>query len=325
MYAEPFFGSGGIYFGCPYGPRPKEIINDLDCYVANFYRSMQQDYENLAKLTDYPTISADMKARRHWLRENRSTVQKLMDFNPEFYDTKIAAWWCYVVTNSILISGSVSLLPDDYEKIIVPNTLDELMEFDGEIEYPAKFDSARPEAGPRKGIHSKKFSIHSCPYCRCAEDNGVLDGTRLLKPFTRIGRRLANCIILNQDWEKALNPTILCTTKSYSDKLKIGVFLDPPYGVGSAGERQERLYAYDTVTLIQKVQNKAIELSEDPRIRIAVCGFDTDYESWPDGWEMVPWKRRGGMEKSGKTDIARQEVIWFSPSCIKPKNEAVFA
>ena len=66
-------------------------------------------YTNLAKLTDYPTISADMKARRHWLRENRKTVQTMMDFNPEFYDTKIAAWWCYVVNNSILISGSVSL------------------------------------------------------------------------------------------------------------------------------------------------------------------------------------------------------------------------
>ena len=30
VYVEPFYGSGAVHLSCPYGARPKEVVNDID-------------------------------------------------------------------------------------------------------------------------------------------------------------------------------------------------------------------------------------------------------------------------------------------------------
>ena len=51
-YVEPFFGSGAVLLSRPPGFRGVETVNDLDCYLANFWRALQHDL--LESLTPTP-------------------------------------------------------------------------------------------------------------------------------------------------------------------------------------------------------------------------------------------------------------------------------
>jgi site-specific DNA-adenine methylase len=53
-YVEPFAGSLAVLLGRPHEPGT-ETINDLDCYVANFWRAVQADPDAVAAAADWPT------------------------------------------------------------------------------------------------------------------------------------------------------------------------------------------------------------------------------------------------------------------------------
>jgi hypothetical protein len=92
-YAEPFFGSGAVLFRRPYAPG-NEIINDLDCYVANAWRAVQMDPAGVAAACDWPVNEADLHARHRWLHA-RVEFRQRMENDPDFYDVRIAAWWIW--------------------------------------------------------------------------------------------------------------------------------------------------------------------------------------------------------------------------------------
>lgn len=93
-YNEPFAGSLAVLLDRPHPPRI-ETVNDLDCYLANFWRALQQDPDGVAKHADGPVNEADLHARHRWLVEvARPTAEKVMS-DPDFYDVKIAGWWVW--------------------------------------------------------------------------------------------------------------------------------------------------------------------------------------------------------------------------------------
>jgi len=93
-YNEPFAGSLAVLLERPTAPRI-ETVNDLDCYVANFWRALQQDPEGVSKHADSPVNEADLHARHRWLVEvARPNAERVMR-DPDFYDVKIAGWWVW--------------------------------------------------------------------------------------------------------------------------------------------------------------------------------------------------------------------------------------
>jgi hypothetical protein len=93
-----------------------------------------------------------------------------------------------------------------------------------------------------------------------------------------------------------------------------GVFLDPPY---SSEEHAVKYSANSDVGV--NVARWAIENGNNPLLRIALCGYDGEH-SFPDSWECVAWKARGGYgsQADGRgRDNAARERIWFSPHCLK--------
>lgn len=93
-YNEPFAGSLAVLLGRPSEPRI-ETVNDLDCYLANFWRALQADPDGVAKYADSPVNEADLHARHRWLVEvARKNAEKCMT-DPDFYDVKIAGWWVW--------------------------------------------------------------------------------------------------------------------------------------------------------------------------------------------------------------------------------------
>ncbi len=53
-FVEPFFGSGAVLLGRPTPVVGNETVNDLDGYVANFWRAIKLSPEATAEWADNP-------------------------------------------------------------------------------------------------------------------------------------------------------------------------------------------------------------------------------------------------------------------------------
>jgi hypothetical protein len=95
-YVEPFFGSGAVLLGRP-TPARTETVNDLDCFIANFWRAVQREPGLVACWADWPVNEADMHARHLWL-VNREEFRQKIKADPDFYDAKIAGWWVWGIS-----------------------------------------------------------------------------------------------------------------------------------------------------------------------------------------------------------------------------------
>jgi hypothetical protein len=85
--------------------------------------------------------------------------------------------------------------------------------------------------------------------------------------------------------------------------------LDPPY---DHKMRDNRLYSVEQ-DVSAAVRQWAIENGNNSRLRIALCGLDGEHEM-PSGWTVAYWRAPRGY-----SNIRKQEVIWFSPFCLKPQ------
>lgn len=99
-YVEPFAGSAAMLLGAPAGKRVS-TINDADGFVANFWRSIVNDPQLTAHYADWPCNEVDLFARHSWLVRMAAELKNRLHGDPEFYDAKIAGWWCWGACNWI--------------------------------------------------------------------------------------------------------------------------------------------------------------------------------------------------------------------------------
>lgn len=100
-YVEPFVGSAAMLLNAPDGKRV-ETINDFDGFVANYWRAMAHDPAAVARAADWPCNETDLFARHSWLvRTQIGTLADKLNADPDFYDAKVAGWWCWGLCNWI--------------------------------------------------------------------------------------------------------------------------------------------------------------------------------------------------------------------------------
>lgn len=92
-YCEPFAGSLAVLLGRPTEPGI-ETCNDLDCYLANFWRAVRAAPDEVAKWADYPVSELDQNARHLWL-VSRADLREKMNTDADWFDAKAAGWWVY--------------------------------------------------------------------------------------------------------------------------------------------------------------------------------------------------------------------------------------
>ena len=287
-YNEPFAGSLAVLLSRPHAPRV-ETVNDLDCYLANFWRALQADPETVAYYADYPVNETDLHARHQWL-VNQSEFQASMKADPEYFDAKIAGWW---VWGQCLWIGS------------------------GWCERP-EWAGRGVGAAANRGVHNQAMSGQrrlTEQMLRISAEGGSISGVTS-SPLVASGRvydylqalavRLHRVRVCCGDWKRVLTPSVttyvgLC-----------GVLLDPPY----SHDMRERCYSEDH-DISADVRKWAIENGDNQEFRIALCGYEGEHDM-PDTWECVSWKGGGGYArtKRGKENLER-ERIWFSPHCLK--------
>lgn len=92
-YVEPFAGSLAVLLGRPHEPKI-ETVNDMDCYLANFWRALAADPDAVAYWADWPVNEVDLSARHRWLVD-RADFRERMAVDPDYFDAKIAGWWVW--------------------------------------------------------------------------------------------------------------------------------------------------------------------------------------------------------------------------------------
>jgi len=171
---------------------------------------------------------------------------------------------------------------------------------------------------PHLGDAGKGFDVDE--QARIASDptSGTREKKFLLQYLGNLSQRMRRVRVCCGDWSRICGPTP--TVK----QGVTGVFLDPPYT--QAADRQEEIYSADDLDVAHTVREWALEWGEDPRMRIALCGYETEYRML-DSWECIAWKASGGYgsQSDGRgRENAGRERIWFSPYCLKPQ-QSLFA
>ena len=281
-YVEPFAGSLAVLLARPHAPKT-ETVNDLDCYLANFWRAIRYNPATTAAWTDWPVNEADLESRHQWL-VNQQEFRDRIKGDPEYYDCRIAGWWVWGLCQWI---GSGWCDPS----------------------------RKRPHLGNAgRGVNRKRPHLGNAgvgvnrkrPHLGNA---GV--GELIMQYFEALSARLRDVRVCCGSWERVLgeSPTIKHGTT--------GVFLDPPYS--DEADRAE-LYSQDDFNVAHAVREWAIANGENPELRIALCGYEGEH-AMPDSWECVAWKARGGYGSQGDgrgRENAGRERVWFSPACLKP-------
>ena len=95
-YVEPFAGSLAVLLARPTPPRI-ETVNDIDCFLTNFWRALCNDPDGVAKWADYPVSEIDLHARHRWLVEQKDFIEAMRS-EPDYYDVKIAGWWVWGIS-----------------------------------------------------------------------------------------------------------------------------------------------------------------------------------------------------------------------------------
>ena len=288
-YVEPFFGSGAVLLGRPGGAQGTETVNDLDGFVANFWRAVALDPAEVWRWADSPVNEADLHARHVWLIQQMDDgfTDRLMG-DPDFHDAKIAGWWvwgvCAAIGNSFAQGAGGPWWPDADGKLVNGN------------------------AG--RGINRGGVG-RGLPHLGDAGQG----------PLTDVAARVRHVRVACGDWGRVLSDAVTWRHGTTA------VFLDPPYS--DEAERTGGLYAHDDGTVAHDVREWCIANGDNPLLRIALCGYAGEGHDVlvSHGWTAHGWKAQGGYgsqgDGAGRANAAR-ETVWFSPHCLDPKAGRLF-
>lgn len=295
-YVEPFAGSAAMLLCAPDGKRI-ETINDADGFIANFWRAVSRDPDAVAHHADYPCIEADLEARHAWL-VNRAERLRWQLEDPDFYDAKMAGWWCWGACNWIGSGWCEGNGPHrtNGARLFDTRQLPHLSAGQG-------INRKLPHLGDAgKGINRKPDADES----RSAYIRDWMTG---------LADRLRDVRVTCGDWSRVVKDSV--TTRHGTT----GVFLDPPYTRGAMD------YAAGGVgtDLPMQVQAWCAANGDDQALRIALCGHAGEHDALLNhGWVIGTWKARKGY---AMTDEAKQntadETVWFSPHCVPAEGEVM--
>lgn len=312
-YVEPFCGSSAVLLARPdehcWWERT-ETINDKDGLIANFWRALQHDPEAVAHYADWPTFENDLHARHAWLIGQKDSLQTKLEGDPEFYDAKIAGWWCWGMSQWIgggfcsgsgpwhVVNGELVQTADGGAGICRGRTN---LNNDGQ-----GINRKRIQLGS-EGVARKQLLKDD----RCLPDDVIGSCSEgIVEYLANLANRLRRVRVCCGDWSRVCGKVPLRLTESNT----IGVFLDPPYAKEQG--RVMNLYRLDDGEVAYAVRDWAIEMGKNPKLKIAYCGYEG--LEFPPDWEEYHWKANGGYamfgNKQGRINRFR-EVVWFSPGC----------
>lgn len=290
-YVEPFAGSAAMLLGRP-NVGKVETINDADGFVANFWRAVSLDAAEVARHVDWPTNEADLIARHSWLVRNAPGLLQRLEADPDYYDAKVAGWWCWGACNWIGSGWCSGTGPwqHDGEKLVDARKLPHL-----------------GDAG--RGVNRQLPHLG---------DAGQGRSAFIYEWFAALMDRTRGVRVAVGDWQRVLTDSVTVRHGL------TGVFLDPPYTKGAMD------YAAGGVggELAEKVRAWCAKNGHDKRLRIVLCGHAGEHDGLLQaGWHTRAWTARKGYASTDEAvENSASETLWCSPHCVpeRQKQEALF-
>ena len=296
-YVEPFAGSAAMLLAAPEGKRVA-TINDADGFVANFWRAISIDPDEVAHYADWPCNEVDLFARHSWLVRQTSTLTQSLHADPEWFDAKIAGWWCWGACNWIgsgWCSGTGPWVHDG-ERIVDSRQLPHLGNAGRGI------NRKLPHLGNAgQGINRQ------LPHLGDA-GRGHPRRAYIMEWFGKLNERLRDVRVTCGDWSRVVKDSV--TTRHGLT----GLFLDPPYTLG------EMDYAVGGVggDLATEVRDWCAANGDNNLLRIVLCGHAGEHDALlAHGWNIRTWTARKGYAQSDEAKAnSASETIWCSPHCV---------
>lgn len=285
-YVEPFAGSAAMLLSAPAGKRVA-TINDADGFVANFWRAIAYDFQAVADAADWPCNEVDLFARHSWLVRQATDLTNKLHANPEWFDAKIAGWWCWGACNWIGSGWCGGLGPwiHDGNTIVDSRKLPHLSAGRGiNRQLPHLGDAGRGH--PRSAYISEWFErLHD-----------VLRDTRV------------TC----GDWSRVVKDSV--TTRHGLS----AIFLDPPYTKGAMDYTAQGTGG----DLANEVRRWCAANGDNRLLRIVLCGHAGEHdELLNNGWHTRAWIARKGYALTDEAiENSASETIWCSPHCLPEIN-----
>lgn len=292
-YVEPFAGSAAVLLARPrFTGRRVETINDLDGWLVNMWRAIQQDPAAVARHCIGPVAEIDYHARLAWLQERRNDgLVSWLEGDPEAHDAKAAGWWLYVTACGI---------GDPWDRgpwRVIDGRLVDTRSLPHLGNAGRGVNRKLPHLGDAgKGVNRE------LPHLGDA-------GQGVLHYLTSLSERLARVRITCGSWSRVVQPSV--TRSGAGGDGSRAIFLDPPYA--TSGD----LYAATTdgTDVAHEVREWCKAAPGD--VRIILCGYDDEHDELIDlGWAKREGKSGGGAGYSTRSDNGRRERLWLSPSCI---------
>jgi hypothetical protein len=320
-YVEPFAGSAAMLLGRPgwdLSAGVVETINDADGFVANFWRAVRADPEQVAYYADYPVSEVDLHARHVALVGARESLVAGLLADPVWFDPRVAGWWCWGLSCWI---GSGWCSGNGPWSVV-----------DGVFgKHGAKGEGVirqRPHLG-NKGQGVKRKLPHlsnkgqgvnrKLPHLG-DKGKGVnrAQAGDIAGWMIQLANRLERVRVCAGDWARVVTPIASGCRLSRNG---VAMFLDPPY----ATDTRHEVYTVDSFNVAKDVAVWAAKAGEDLSWRICVAGYEGEEHHEvlvaDHGWTVVEWATQGGMGLTSKQESSRgvtnrvRERLWFSPGC----------
>ncbi len=298
-YVEPFAGSAAMLLGAPEGKRI-ETINDADGFVSNFWRAIHADPEAVAHHADWPCNENDLFSRHSWLVRHAQGLTDKLHADPDYFDAKIAGWWCWGACNWIGSGwcGGAGPWVHDGEKLVDRRKLPHLGDAGQGI------NRKLPHLGNAgQGINRQLPHLGNAGR-----------GQFIYTWFAALHDRLRDVRVTCGDWSRVVKDSVTVRHGL------TGVFLDPPYFKGAMD------YAAGGVgtNLPAEVQAWCAANGENTKLRIVICGHAGEHDALlAKGWNQRKWTARKGYATTDEAVAnSASETIWCSPHCIAEVNAA---
>ena len=288
-YVEPFAGSAAMLLGAPDGKRV-ETINDFDGMVANFWRAVAADPEAVAHHADWPVNENDLFARHSWLVRQRENLTERLHADPDWYDAKVAGWWCWGACNWIGTGWCAGSGPWIH---------------DGERLVNSRERSEAGNAG--QGINRQ------LPHLSAGQGDEHPRSAYIREWFAMLHARLRDVRVTCGDWTRVVKDSV--TTRHGLT----AVFLDPPYTKGAMDYSAGGM----GLGIADAVRDWCAVNGDNKALRIVLCGHAGEHDALlTHGWHTREWTARKGYAMTDEAVAnSASETIWCSPHCVRAQSD----
>ena len=271
-----------MLLSAPVGKRVA-TINDADGFVANFWRAIAREPQGVADYADWPCNEVDLFARHSWLVRQATDLTDKLHADPEWFDAKIAGWWCWGACNWIGSGWCGGLGPwvHDGNTIVDSRQLPHLGNAGRGINRQLPHLGDAGQGHPRSAYISEWFErLHD-----------VLRDTRV------------TC----GDWSRVVKDSV--TTRHGLS----AIFLDPPYTKGAMDYTAQGTGG----DMANEVRHWCAANGDNRLLRIVLCGHAGEHdELLKNGWHTRAWTARKGYALTDEAiENSASETIWCSPHC----------